>query len=334
MNEFESLTIIKALADGSRLKALNSIIRKPQYVEELSERMGLSASTVSFHLKKLEEAGLVSKSRDQYYAVYKADERILDKTLRELITFENVEAGREEERIRQYRAKVVRSFFKDNRLIRFPAQYKKQQIVLEEIAGLFETGRKYQEKELNMIILNVYGDYCTVRRLMIGEGLMERKDNVYWRTGGAEVTGGAEEPAKTEPAGASCETAKEPEKPKAGKGGKMKTREELKREYKEMEMTREMGVIAIRCLRNGRMWLGASYNPEATLRRHRFGLELGGNRFKGFQEDWNEFGAEAFSFEILDTVKPDPAKDKVEELAELETLWREKLADELRNEYK
>jgi biotin operon repressor len=227
LDEKDCLKTIKALADTSRLRLLNSIMRKSQYVEELSERMGLSASTVSFHLKKLEEAGLVAKSRDQYYAVYKADERILDTTLRELIAFENIEAGRQEARIRNYREKVVRSFFKDNRLIRLPAQYKKKRIVLEEIARRFEPDRKYPEKEVNAIILEVFGDYCTVRRLMIDVGMMERKDNVYRRPDGAA---GGEAAAAVE---ANRELTKGREKQHACEGGKMKTRAELKREYKE-----------------------------------------------------------------------------------------------------
>ncbi len=322
MDESVCLKIIKALADSSRLRVLNTVVRKPQYVEELAERLGLSASTVSFHLKKLEEAGLVTKSRDQYYVVYRADERILDKTLRELIDFESAEVDREEERIRKYREKVVKSFFRNKRLTKFPVQYKKQQIVLEEIAGMFEPGRKYPEKEVNAVILNVFDDYCTVRRLMIGEGLMARKDNVYWRTGG---------PAGVA-AGKTVATAKAATKQKSEKSSKMKTRAEIKREYKEA--VREMGIIAIKNLRNGRMWLGATPNPEATLRRHRFTLSLGSSWHKELQKDWNEFGEDAFSFEIIDTLKPDPEKDKEEELAELEEMWREKLAAELKNEYK
>jgi hypothetical protein len=332
MDEKTCLKIIKALADASRLRLLNSIVRNPQYVEELSERMGLSASTVSFHLKKLGEAGLVTKSRDQYYAVYEADERVLDATLRELIAFENVESGREESRIRNYREKALKPFFKGNRLIRLPAQHKKKRLVLEEFARRFEPGRNYSEKDVNAIIIETFDDYCTVRRLMIDEGLMGRKDNVYWRTADAASSDGGDAP-KEAAASPNRETTKGREKQQSCKGGKkMKTRAELKKEYKDNVI--EMGIVAIRNLRNGRMWLGPSPNPESTLRRHRFELSLGSSWHWDIQKDWKEFGEEAFSFEILDTFKPDPAKDKAEELATLEAVWREKLADDLVNEYK
>jgi hypothetical protein len=112
----------------------------------------------------------------------------------------------------------------------------------------------------------------------------------------------------------------------------MKTRAELKREYKET--VKDMGVLAIRNLRNGRMWLGSSPNPDAAFTRFRFELRLGSSWHKDLQNDWNEFGEDAFAFEVLDTIKPDPLKDKIAELSQLETLWREKLAEKLVNEYK
>ncbi len=331
MDETNSLKIMKALSDSSRLKVLNSILIRAQYVEELSERMGLSASTVSFHLKKLEEAGLVAKSRDQYYAIYKADDRILDRTLRELITFENTDADRQEERIRRYREKVLKAFFDNGRLIRLPAQYKKQRIVLEEIARRFERGRKYPEKELNSVLLGVCEDYCTVRRLMIGEGLMERKDSIYWRTDDLwqDKTMGIE----TVPEQDVCAGSSPKGNPRYNKKDNiMKSRAELKKKYKEMVW--KAGIIAVRNLQNGRMWLGSTPNPEATLRRFRFELEFGSLRIKELQKEWFEFGADAFSFEVIDTIEQDPEKDDAEELAALEALWRDKLSAELENEYK
>ena len=59
----ENIEIMKSLADASRLQVLNSLMEKPQYVEEIAQRMNLAVSTVSFHLKKLEKAGLVYKTK-------------------------------------------------------------------------------------------------------------------------------------------------------------------------------------------------------------------------------------------------------------------------------
>ena len=47
----------------------------------------------------------------------------------------------------------------------------------------FEVGRVYEEQEVNDILLRFHEDYCTIRRDMISEKLMEREGNYYKRTG-------------------------------------------------------------------------------------------------------------------------------------------------------
>jgi DNA-binding transcriptional ArsR family regulator len=70
MDAEKSIIIMKAIADPSRLAIINALLEKPQYLEEVAERHCLAASTVSFHLSKLEKAGLVSKQKQQYYTVF------------------------------------------------------------------------------------------------------------------------------------------------------------------------------------------------------------------------------------------------------------------------
>ncbi len=54
---------LKALADKSRILMVNALLEKPHCAEELAERLRLAPSTISFHLRRLEEAGLVTKSK-------------------------------------------------------------------------------------------------------------------------------------------------------------------------------------------------------------------------------------------------------------------------------
>ena len=49
---------------------------------------------------------------------------------------------------------------------------------------------------------------------------------------------------------------------------------------------------------------------------------------EALQRDWNRLGADAFVFEVLDTLKPpddQPDYDPTEDLAVLEVLWLERL---------
>ena len=83
-------------------------------------------------------------------------------------------AGAQAQREEAYRQKILQNFFEYGRLTTIPAQRKKRRICLEEIARAFEVGKPYAESEVNDIIGRYHEDYCTLRREMICEGIMER----------------------------------------------------------------------------------------------------------------------------------------------------------------
>ena len=84
--KMEAVALFKALADESRLAVIGTLLTAPLCCEELAARLRLSPSTVSFHLKKLEGAGLVRKEKQQYYVVYRANEAVFDLALHQLVT--------------------------------------------------------------------------------------------------------------------------------------------------------------------------------------------------------------------------------------------------------
>ena len=94
---------------------------------------------------------------------------------------ESEEATEQQRRDEDYRKKVLESFFVDGKLVSIPAQRKKERICLEEIAGEFEIGKVYDEKEVNEKIEKFFDDYCTLRRDMISERIMERNGTEYVR---------------------------------------------------------------------------------------------------------------------------------------------------------
>ena len=154
---------------------------EPMYVELLAERLGLSTSTISFHLKKLMEANIVSCKKEQYYTIYSLNEEIFEMKLKDLIKDDRKEEEILDQREEKYRQKVIDSFFKYNKLKNLPVQNKKKQIVLEKIVESFDRDRTYTEKEVNLIIADIHDDFCTIRRDLIGFNLMERKDGIYKR---------------------------------------------------------------------------------------------------------------------------------------------------------
>ena len=76
---------------------------------------------------------------------------------------------------------MINAFFEYGRLKSIPAQRKKERIVLEVIAEAFEYDRIYTEREVNIIIADFHDDFCTIRRNMVGEGLLARDTSGYWR---------------------------------------------------------------------------------------------------------------------------------------------------------
>ena len=103
-------------------------------------------------------------------------------------------------------------------------------------------------------------------------------------------------------------------------------RKALLREYKETP--RPMGVYQIRNTANGKLLVGSSVNLPAILNRHRAALNFGGHQNRELQKDWAEFGAEAFEFEVLDTLAPPerPDYNPSDDLKALEQLWLDKLS--------
>jgi len=179
MTQENALKIFKSLSDMSRLRIVQSLTQGEMYTELLAERLELTPSTVSFHMKKLEAAGLVISRKEQYYTVYSLNRELLKASLLELAAAEPEQIDEQQKREETYRQKVIDTFFEYGRLKSIPVQHKKKLICYEMIARQFVPGKVYGEKELNEIIVQFHEDYCTIRRDMIGEGILCRDGNKY-----------------------------------------------------------------------------------------------------------------------------------------------------------
>jgi hypothetical protein len=79
---------------------------------------------------------------------------------------------------------VLRAFFVDGRLRTVPSRREKRLTVLNHIARVFEPGVRYAEKEVNVVLRAFHDDHAALRRYLIDENLLTRKDGIYWRSGG------------------------------------------------------------------------------------------------------------------------------------------------------
>ncbi|MDF7663856.1 metalloregulator ArsR/SmtB family transcription factor [Bifidobacterium sp. ESL0763] len=74
-------TTLAALADPARREILQLLRRRVMNAGELAEATGLSASRLSYHLRKLREAELVTDSREGTTIWYEPNLTVLDDTI-------------------------------------------------------------------------------------------------------------------------------------------------------------------------------------------------------------------------------------------------------------
>jgi len=180
----EIVTFFKALADANRLKIVGLLAQHPYSVEELAALLNLKASTVSHHLAKLAEVGLVSAHADSYYNVYQLDEKAMEAKSRSLFSQENLKASVSDVDLDAYDTKVVGDYTrKDGGLKTIPAQQKKLEAILRYVVKAFKVGKRYSEKQVNEILSTYHEDTASLRRELVGSGLMKREGGggEYWR---------------------------------------------------------------------------------------------------------------------------------------------------------
>ena len=180
----ELVTFFKALADANRLKIVGLLAQKPYSVEELAALLEIKPSTVSHHLAKLAQVGLVSAKADSYYNVYQLDEKALENKSRSLFSQENLAASVASVDADAYYNKVVKDYVrKDGSLKTIPAQKKKLDAILRYVVKAFELEKRYSEKKVNEILVQYHEDTASLRRELVGAGLMKREGGggEYWR---------------------------------------------------------------------------------------------------------------------------------------------------------
>jgi biotin operon repressor len=180
----ELVTFFKSLADASRLKIVGLLAQRPYSVEELAALLDLKPSTVSHHLARLVKVGLVHARTESYYSVYQLDKSALEAMSRQLFSTQQITSAPAGVDLDAYDHKVVADYTRrDGSLKTIPAQRKKLEAVLRYVATAFESGKRYSEKRVNEILKGYHEDTATLRRELVGFGLLKREGGggEYWK---------------------------------------------------------------------------------------------------------------------------------------------------------
>jgi DNA-binding transcriptional ArsR family regulator len=176
-----ALAFLKALADESRLKLVGLLAERERSVGELAEAVGLREPTVSHHLARLAQVELVEMRAEGTTHFYRLRGATLHQLGREVFSAERIATLAAPTSEDAWKRKVLRTFLDGERLTKIPDTRKKRDVILDWLAERFEAGTEYPEAWVNEIIRRHHPDTATLRRELVGAGLLRRESGIYWR---------------------------------------------------------------------------------------------------------------------------------------------------------
>jgi len=189
------LNMLKALADESRLTILRLLHEREHTVGDLAECVSLTEPTVSHHLARMREAGLVMLRMAGNQRFYRINEAGLAEFKRLIGDIEQLPPPAEPVTSddswiaalgwTDEDQQILREYTVNRRLTRLPTKQRKLIVILRWLATLFQPDILYTEPEVNTILKTAYEeDFVGLRRDLIDFGYLrrERGGGKYWLT--------------------------------------------------------------------------------------------------------------------------------------------------------
>ena len=188
------LQLLKAVADENRLQMVRLMSERAYTVSEMASMFDLTEPTVSHHVSRLHEAGLLRLRMEGNQRFYSINEK-------RLATFKAFVNGIEKLPTKSEKTKpdtawiealdwneadkkVLRDYTENGHLTQIPVKTAKVLVVLRWLATKFQPGTHYTEKQVNTILKEAHEDFATLRRSLVDYGYMrrERGGGDYWLT--------------------------------------------------------------------------------------------------------------------------------------------------------
>ena len=183
------LQFCKAMADESRLKIIGLLSTAEHSVQQLASILELKEPTVSHHLGVLKQLDLVRLRADGNFRWYRLNEEVLGQISRTVFSRDNIARLAISAGARDSERKILDNFVDGERLLEIPVSYKKRLVVLKWLVRFFEANISYTESQVNALLKLHHHDCATLRREMIGCGMLARDKGIYrcrpesaWRT--------------------------------------------------------------------------------------------------------------------------------------------------------
>lgn len=175
---------VRLTLDSDRLAVLGQVATTPRTAAEVVAATGVAERRVLEALAAFVRAGVVRTAGPRY----RLDQEALRALATDMRPASDIDPSvlhgmTDEERV------VLTRFFTGSRLTQIPLARSKRRIVLERLSLDFEPGVVYPEATVNEILGARHPDYASLRRHLVDEGFLDRRDGRYWRTGGRVDTG-------------------------------------------------------------------------------------------------------------------------------------------------
>jgi hypothetical protein len=170
----EPYDLVALLADERRRQVAAALVLGASTLDEVKAATGLSSRAAGTALNRLVDGELVVRGDDGTYLLLGEAFRLA--TMR---AAPPPEAGAVDDD-----DKVLRSCFRDGRLVRIPVKRAQRLLVLDRLAQEFEPGTRYSERQVNAALRRFHDDVAALRRYLVDEGMLDRAKGEYWRSGG------------------------------------------------------------------------------------------------------------------------------------------------------
>jgi DNA-binding transcriptional ArsR family regulator len=174
----EAATLLGLLSDDDRLRVVSALVLGARTPGEVAESSGLDVPRAGRALARLTSGGLVEQEKDGYRL---AAERFRDA----LESLERPAAEIPDSGLGPDADKVLKAFLRGGRLTSIPVVHSKRLVILDYLARLFEPGEAYPEKVVNQRLAAFHPDFAALRRYLVDEEFLHRRDGFYWRAGGS-----------------------------------------------------------------------------------------------------------------------------------------------------
>ncbi|HST03772.1 MAG TPA: DUF2087 domain-containing protein [Chloroflexia bacterium] len=168
------IALATALLDTDRLRIAGVLASGPSNRMDLERATGIPHRELLRHLDSLQSFGIVKLQdpapRDpDHYSLYELNAATFRAARQAMGKYKGVR-----KRPSDSRELTLETFMPDGKLTAFPLKQAQLLVILDTVAAQFDTEKQYTEREVNVILAEITGDFATLRRDLVDYGYLSR----------------------------------------------------------------------------------------------------------------------------------------------------------------